>query len=44
MKSYIVLCFIIVLGIALIVGGAALWHLSSTTEFSRVAPPASQGQ
>jgi hypothetical protein len=47
MKTNLVLIFILLLGIALILGGVALWHLSSTVEFSRTdAPsaPVSQGQ
>jgi len=35
MKTNIVLIFIVLLGITLILGGAALWHLSNTTEFTR---------
>lgn len=35
MKTNIVLIFILTFGIALILGGVALWHLSNTTEFTR---------
>jgi len=35
MKTNILLTFIVTLGIILILGAAALWHLSSTTEFTR---------
>lgn len=36
MKSQIVLIFVILLGLMLLLGGVALWHISSNTEFSRV--------
>ncbi|MFU8892025.1 MAG: hypothetical protein ACNA8L_00210 [Luteolibacter sp.] len=47
MKTNIVLFLILVLGAILMLGAATLWHLSSTTEFSRTdAPgaPATQGR
>jgi len=47
MRTNLVLFFVILLGIVLILVAVALWHLSSTTEFTRTdAPstPASQGQ
>lgn len=35
MKTNIILIFILLLGLTLILGGVAIWHLSSTTEFTR---------
>ncbi len=42
MKTYFVLAFIILLGIILVLGAAALWHLSSSTEFTRTDVPVQQ--
>ena len=36
MKSHLILAFIVLLGLVLVLGGLALWHISGTTEFSRV--------
>ena len=40
MKSCLSLLFVLVIFIAIVGGAALLWHLSNTTEFSRVSHPA----
>jgi len=39
MKSCLSLLFVTVIFIAIVGGAALLWHLSNTTEFSRVSYP-----
>lgn len=44
MKSYFILALISLLGITLVLGGIALWHISSTTEFSRSDQPPAESR
>lgn len=44
MKTYLVLAFIVLLGITLALSAVALWHMSDTTEFSRTDLPARQSR